>query len=143
MPHSSKLIVVLSVQNFTVDECGPVHITMGDGGNIEGLCKCLFPSLICIHACATSTVLDCLFHESQAVGHCYRPLLMTCFCLLLTCQLAHLLAALWPCVMLTCSHACTGGIIPTLSSRACPTLRTSRHGVADVHELTRCSMLCS
>ncbi|DBA81199.1 TPA: hypothetical protein ACH3X2_007015 [Trebouxia sp. C0005] len=27
------------VYNFTVDECGPVHITMGDGGNIEGLYK--------------------------------------------------------------------------------------------------------
>lgn len=27
------------LQNFTVDECGPVHITMGDGGNIEGVCK--------------------------------------------------------------------------------------------------------
>lgn len=22
------------LQNFTVDQCGPVHITMGDGGNI-------------------------------------------------------------------------------------------------------------
>jgi len=29
------------MQNFTVDQCGPVHITMGDGGNIEGVCKCL------------------------------------------------------------------------------------------------------
>lgn len=27
------------VFNFTVDQCGPVHITMGDGGNIEGVYK--------------------------------------------------------------------------------------------------------
>ncbi|DBA96972.1 TPA: hypothetical protein ACH3X1_001296 [Trebouxia sp. C0004] len=27
------------VYNFTVNECGAVHITMGDGGNIEGLYK--------------------------------------------------------------------------------------------------------
>lgn len=27
------------VYNFTVDQCGPVHITMGDGGNIEGVYK--------------------------------------------------------------------------------------------------------
>ncbi len=40
--HCSKLIVVPCVQNFTVNECGAVHITMGDGGNIEGLCKLLF-----------------------------------------------------------------------------------------------------
>lgn len=31
----------IMVQNFTVNQCGPVHITMGDGGNIEGLCKYL------------------------------------------------------------------------------------------------------
>lgn len=30
------------MQNFTVDECGPVHIVMGDGGNIEGVCKYTF-----------------------------------------------------------------------------------------------------
>ena len=29
----------LGAQNFTVNECGAVHITMGDGGNIEGLCE--------------------------------------------------------------------------------------------------------
>ena len=27
------------LQNYTVNECGAVHITMGDGGNIEGLYK--------------------------------------------------------------------------------------------------------
>ena len=27
------------VFNYTVDQCGPVHITMGDGGNVEGLYK--------------------------------------------------------------------------------------------------------
>ncbi len=38
---ASKLSHVWMMQNFTVDQCGPVHITMGDGGNIEGVCKCL------------------------------------------------------------------------------------------------------
>ena len=28
-----------AVQNFTVDKCGPVHIIIGDGGNIEGVCE--------------------------------------------------------------------------------------------------------
>ncbi len=36
-----KVSHVWLMQNFTVDQCGPVHITMGDGGNIEGVCKCL------------------------------------------------------------------------------------------------------
>ena len=27
------------VYNYTVNQCGTVHITMGDGGNIEGLYK--------------------------------------------------------------------------------------------------------
>ena len=39
-----KVSHVWSMQNFTVDQCGPVHITMGDGGNIEGVCKC--PALL-------------------------------------------------------------------------------------------------
>ena len=33
------LTCVAALQNFTVDQCGPVHITMGDGGNIEGVCE--------------------------------------------------------------------------------------------------------
>ena len=32
--HSGRVL-----QNYTVDECGTVHIVIGDGGNIEGLCK--------------------------------------------------------------------------------------------------------
>ncbi len=31
------------VQKFAVDECGPVHIIIGDGGNIEGVCKPTLP----------------------------------------------------------------------------------------------------
>ena len=38
-----------AVQNFTVNECGPVHITMGDGGNIEGLSE-LSQILNCVYA---------------------------------------------------------------------------------------------
>ena len=34
-----------TMQNFNVDQCGAVHITMGDGGNIEGLCK------LCTNSC--------------------------------------------------------------------------------------------
>ncbi len=56
MPHCSKLIVVPCVQNFTVNECGAVHITMGDGGNIEGLCKLLVPSL------TPSKFITCMCH---------------------------------------------------------------------------------
>ncbi len=45
MRSACKLVSELSrvwlTQNFTVDQCGPVHITMGDGGNIEGVCKYL------------------------------------------------------------------------------------------------------
>ena len=33
------LTYIDALQNFTVDQCGPVHITMGDGGNIEGVCE--------------------------------------------------------------------------------------------------------
>ena len=32
-------MVLPVMQNFTVNPCGAVHITMGDGGNIEGLSK--------------------------------------------------------------------------------------------------------
>lgn len=31
--------MLLFLQNYTVDDCGIVHIVVGDGGNIEGLCK--------------------------------------------------------------------------------------------------------
>ncbi len=34
------------LQNFTVNECGAVHITMGDGGNIEGLSESHFLAFV-------------------------------------------------------------------------------------------------
>ena len=68
MPHCSKLIMVPCMQNFTVNECGAVHITMGDGGNIEGLCKLLVSSPKLLHACITSAVMASLFHEFLAQG---------------------------------------------------------------------------
>ena len=46
---------VCMVQNFTVNECGPVHITIGDGGNIEGLSE--FKTLCCAVLCCA--VLCC------------------------------------------------------------------------------------
>ena len=33
----------LWVQNYTRDPCGIVHLVIGDGGNIEGLCKSHLP----------------------------------------------------------------------------------------------------
>ena len=33
----------LWVQNYTRDPCGIVHLVIGDGGNIEGLCKSNLP----------------------------------------------------------------------------------------------------
>lgn len=48
------LICVVVLQNFTVDPCGPVHITMGDGGNIEGVCE--FPVLLLSLLLSTVTV---------------------------------------------------------------------------------------
>ena len=40
-PFFIVVIIILCafMQNFTVNQCGAVHITMGDGGNIEGVCK--------------------------------------------------------------------------------------------------------
>ena len=35
----SLVILLIVLQNFKVDKCGPVHIIIGDGGNIEGVCK--------------------------------------------------------------------------------------------------------
>ena len=34
------------VYNYQVDSCGPVHLTMGDGGNIEKLYKV---RVLCAH----------------------------------------------------------------------------------------------
>ena len=44
------------MQNYTVDPCGPVYVTIGDGGNIEGLVSC------------THLPLDVLWHLSCVAG---------------------------------------------------------------------------
>ena len=36
------LCAFMHMQNFTINQCGAVHLTMGDGGNIEGVCKSTF-----------------------------------------------------------------------------------------------------
>ena len=64
------------MQNFTVNECGPVHLTMGDGGNIEGLsaspffgfctqsahylhiyCYCMCCAVRCLSVCLTQNAI--------------------------------------------------------------------------------------
>ena len=52
------------VQKFAVDECGPVHIIIGDGGNIEGVCK---PTASCLCLCHSKLLLK---PEMCAVDAC-------------------------------------------------------------------------
>ena len=62
------------MQNFTVNECGPVHITMGDGGNIEGLSKLPFFNSP-MHRMLTSCFLSAfdLALDLAAVWHPTKP----------------------------------------------------------------------
>ena len=54
------MIVPISlVQKFAVDECGPVHIIIGDGGNIEGVCK---PTTSCLCLCHSKLPLEAEDH---------------------------------------------------------------------------------
>lgn len=40
-----RQMLAAGLQNFQLNECGPVNIIIGDGGNIEGVCKCFTPVL--------------------------------------------------------------------------------------------------
>ncbi len=64
-----------ALQNFIRDDCGPVHIIIGDGGNIEGVCK---PLLCCMfgieahasvlwHLASTTDRRCCLVTETHIV----------------------------------------------------------------------------
>ena len=48
------------VQKFAVDECGPVHIIIGDGGNIEGVCK---PTASCLCLCHSKLPFKAASHK--------------------------------------------------------------------------------
>lgn len=67
------------VQNFTVTDCGAVHITMGDGGNIEGLCRPFYYYLLLLQTCCF--YLSCLYLcevSAHVLSYCQWVYCHTC-----------------------------------------------------------------